>query len=192
MKLVSSSDYETLESDFVIMVGTTKELEDFPKATNEVTFCFNELELMRIGATRIVFINPADLGFIRNNIPKISNDDMRCEVWIRRDHVQSSFSILTENEDIGIHGIHVSDAWLCLLIGPAELRSRDCKDLALGISIPHQVAIAHNEKSNEVVTTNVNWRSMLVAQVIPIAKPFKKYLPTRMVILLYKLLDKIR
>lgn len=191
MKLETSCDYKPATRDIVAIIQRSDCAWALPDDLQNVSFAFDSEVPNDVPKVGVVLIHPSQSQLPTSVNYYLKDQETRVEVWFWREDPKTIDAFLSVNEELAIHGIHVSDNWLHLLIGPVSPSSRELDELKLGLMIPKPKQV-QNGQNDTVLTEQVSWRSLLITQIVPFAKPFKKYLPTKVVVSMYRILEKLR
>lgn len=194
MRIESLDDYRPAETDFAVLLGSSEQLVPLPDFYGAVVFCFSEDELMAMDHKRAVLVDvPSDLAV--RILTNLVRDRGEAEYWAPRSATVNLCS-LVGSEDPGndtpvISGLHVSGLWIHLRVNRATRKTREPGDFLLGLSAPVTAAAA-TPRDNDTHSDTTTLKALFISRAAALAKPVKKYLPSSVVVLLYKILEKIR
>lgn len=115
------------------------------------------------------------------------------EYWAPRTDTSKLRQLVADHtgEHMAVAGVNLSDGWVQVRIEQARNGDRSSEDWLEGLKVTATPSMVSQEPVATAATT-VTLRSLLISRVTPLAKPFKKYLPGSVVILMYKVLERIR
>ncbi|AKK02028.1 hypothetical protein [Corynebacterium epidermidicanis] len=113
------------------------------------------------------------------------------ELWFPRNRIGRLHDVLMLFDAWAVNGLHLTENWIHLAILPATASSRSSADFRAGLQAVQRTAAVPSIVNGENVPP-INVRSLLIAELVPLVKPYKRYIPHRVVIAMYKILEKIR
>ena len=115
------------------------------------------------------------------------------EYWAPRTDTSNLRQLVADHtgELIAVAGVNLSDGWIQVRMEQARNGDRSSEDWLEGLKVTATPSMVSQEPVATAATT-VTLRSLLISRVTHLAKPFKKYLPGSVVILMYKVLERIR
>lgn len=191
MRISSLDRFPPLDSAYAMLLESSEQPFSFPPATFPVTFCFAAEQLADVTELPLVLVDTdasEALPILRDYAAK----NRHIEYWaLRADTARLQQIALTQDSrDLSITGSRLTENWIQLRIGPATERDRSCADWVEGLKVG--TASVESKESPSVAVPEMSLRSLVISRITPVAKPLKKYLPGSVVIMLYKILEKIR
>lgn len=195
MKIRSLDDYEPLHTGFLLVVGENAHDLRIPQDTTAITVV-GEAELAEtVGQGDTIFF---DVG-VQTLTAALANGicnpaTSRVELWAPRFDPSSLVECLKVQVDAAIGGVHLDDEHIQVLLVEGANDDRDESDFLLGLQvggIAPRNALGGGPQNGGAVP-NVSIGDLLIAKVLPFVKPIKQYLPSSVVVTLYKMLEKIR
>lgn len=191
MRISSLDNYFPVNSDYAMMLESSEELYSFPSDSTGVIFCFSAEQLMDVPEIPLVLVdtNPdVTVSILRDS----AKANRRVEYWAPRANTTNLRCIVVadDTEDLAIAGCRLTEQWIQLRIGLRTSEDRSCDDWIAGLSAG-VVPGRPNLGEPPVVASELTLKSLIISRITPLAKPFKKYLPGSVIILLYKILEKI-
>lgn len=192
MRISSLESFPPVDSDYAVLLESSETPYVLPSAAGSVTFCFTRGQLADADPLPIVLIDiqpDVAMEVLRNYV----DAGRYIEYWAPRTDTSNLRQLVADRtgEHMAVAGINLSDGWVQVRIEQAKKGDRSSEDWLDGLT----VAATPSRVSQEPVATAataVTLRSLLISRVTPLAKPFKKYLPSSVVILMYKVLERIR
>lgn len=192
MRLSSLESFHPVDSDYAVLLESSEMPHALPPAPGSVTFCFTREQLADVDPLRIVLIDiqpDVAMEVLRSYV----DAGRHIEYWVPRTDTSNLRQLVADHtgEHMAVAGVNLSDGWIQVRMEQATNRDRSSEDWLEGLraaATPSGVSQA----PVATATTAVTLRSLLISRVTPLAKPFKKYLPGSVVILMYKVLERIR
>ena len=194
MKIKSLEDYQPVDSDFAVLLSSSQKLHSLPPSNGTVVFCFSKEELEKTLELPPVLVDvPADQAM--PILARLVLERGEAEYWAPRSSAENLRNVIDGTEvatdELAISGLRVSENWIHLRIENVVGECRATDDFLRGLSAPLSAAapvVRDHGTAPEVMTL----RALVLSRVATLAKPVKKYLPSSVVVSLYKLLEKIR
>lgn len=157
-------------------------------------FCFSKEELEKTLELPPVLVDvPADQAV--PILARLVLERGEAEYWAPRSSAENLRNVIDSTEvatdELAISGLRVSENWIHLRIENVVGECRATDDFLRGLSAPLSAAapvVRDHGTAPEVMTL----RALVLSRVATLAKPVKKYLPSSVVVSLYKLLERIR
>lgn len=194
MRIESLSNYRPADTDFAVLLESSERLHPLPDSTGTVVFCFSEDELMAIDHKRAVLVDvPSDHAM--HILTRLVRDRKEAEYWVPRTATANLRSLVKSDapgsDSLVITGLHVSDTWIHIRVDIATRKTRGPDDFLKGLSAAY-AGENSTPRYSGTRTDSTTLRALLISRAAVLAKPVKKYLPSSVVVSLYKLLEKIR
>lgn len=192
MRISSLKSFPPVDSDYAVLLESSEIPHVLPPASGSVTFCFTRKQLSDVDPLPVVLLDiqpDVAMEVLRSYV----DAGRHIEFWAPRTDTSKLRQLVADHtgEHIAVTGVNLSDGWIQVRIEQARNGDRSSADWLEGLS----VAATPSRVSQEPVATAetaMTLRSLLISRVTPLAKPFKKYLPSSVVILMYKVLERIR
>ena len=192
MRISSLESFPPVDSDYAVLLESSETPYVLPSAAGSVTFCFTRDQLADTDPLPIVLIDiqpDVAMEVLGNYV----DTGRYIEYWAPRTDTSNLRQLVADRtgEHIAVAGVNLSDGWIQVRMEQARNGGRSSEDWFEGL----RVAATPSMVAQEPFTTAapaVTLRSLLISRVTPLAKPFKKYLPGSVVILMYKVLERIR
>ena len=194
MRIESLDDYKPADTDYAVLLCSSEQLQPLPASHGTVVFCFSEEELDEAVNMPVVLVDvPAaqaipilarlirDRGVVEYWAPRSAADNLR-------DLVGSDGAV---SEALGVSGLHISEKWIHLRVEESVGTYRSSDDFLRGLSAPLSVSNA-GPRAKRSAPDPPTLRALVISRVATLAKPVKQYLPSSVVVSLYKVLEKIR
>ena len=191
MRISSLGSFQPLDSAYAMLLESSEQPFSFPPATSPVTFCFAAEQLANVAECPLVLVDTgADEALLI--LHEFVMKNRRIEYWApRADTVRlQQIALAQDSHDLSITGSRLTENWIQLRIGPATEHDRSCADWVEGLKVA--TASVEFKDSPSVAVPEMSLRSLVISRITPVAKPFKKFLPGSVVIVLYKILEKTR
>lgn len=191
MRISSLDGLQPLDSAYAMLLESSEQLFSFPPATSPVTFCFAAEQLADVAELPLVLVD-TDANEALSILCDYATKNRHIEYWAPRADTArlQQLALAQEGHDLSITGSRLTENWLQLRIGSATEHDRSCADWVEGLKVA-TASVGFNESPN-VAVPEMSLRSLVISRITPLAKPLKKYLPGSVVIVLYKILEKIR
>ncbi len=191
MRISSLDGFQPLGSAYAMLLESSEQPFSFPPATSPVTFCFAAEQLADVAELPLVLVD-TDADTALRILHQYATANHHVEYWAPRvDTVRlQQLALAQEGHDLSITGSRLTENWIQVCIGPATEHDRSCEDWVQGLK--SATAPVESTESPSVAVPEMSLRSLVISRITPVAKPLKKYLPGSVVIVLYKILEKIR
>ncbi|MBE7340214.1 hypothetical protein [Corynebacterium aurimucosum] len=194
MRIESLSNYQPIETGFALLLSSSEKLQPLPLGQGSFFFCFSEEELMLINGTNAVLIDLPPRNAIRI-LSRLVRERGEAQYWAPRSDTARLCSLVGTNdslsEGLAISGLNVSDAWIQLRVSRTHGKTRDAEDFLRGLSAPFYGGTLITQDYGQSLGT-ATLRTILISRAATLAKPVKKYLPSAVIVALYKILEKFR
>lgn len=196
MKINDTGAFPTPTSRFYMYLDTTQQSGNFPSELNEVSIISSPTEVDASKGHSLVIVDAPAKAAIAAAKRKMALDSSTCELWVQRSNSDVLEKLILAGNELAIAGMNLTDEWVQFRIQSAVEADRKADDLLQGLRIPRlvvptpQVTVGGAEVVELKKTDRL--RDKAISLMIPPAKAVKPYLPTRVVVALYKTLDKIR
>ncbi|MEJ5998039.1 hypothetical protein [Corynebacterium sp. H130] len=187
MKIRSLEPFEATTRGFTIVVTEGVDLV-FDEPVDDVVVCDDLSALVDDHSLTLVLVDPA----VGTLIEACQQWHGQIEVWGSLASRGPILHLLSADVPLSVSGCVTSEHWVRLLVSKESPTDRNSADFRLGLAIADAKDCAGSTDTDVPELTQPSVRAALIAAVVPYAKPFKRYLPTRVVVGLYKLLDRIR
>lgn len=192
MRISSLDGFQPLDSAYAMLLESSEQPFSFPPATSPVTFCFAAEQLAVVAELPLVLVDTdanEALPILRDYAAK----NRHIEYWAPRADTErlQQIALTQDGHDLSITGSRLTENWIQVCIGPATEHDRSCADWVKGLKAATAAPVESTE-SPSVAVPEMSLRSLVISRITPLAKPLKKYLPGSVVIVLYKILEKIR
>lgn len=196
MKINDTGAFPTPTSRFYMYLDTTQQSGNFPSELNEVSIISSPTEVDASKGHSLVIVDAPAKAAIAAAKRKMALDSSTCALWVQRSNSDVLEKLILAGNELAIAGMNLTDEWVQFRIQSAVEADRKADDLLQGLRIPRlvvptpQVTVGGAEVVELKKTDRL--RDKAISLMIPPAKAVKPYLPTRVVVALYKTLDKIR
>ncbi|MCG7275737.1 hypothetical protein [Corynebacterium singulare] len=192
MRIFSLESFPPVDSDYAVLLESSEMPHVLPPAAGSVTFCFTRDQLADVDPLPIVLIDiqpDVAMEVLRSYV----DAGRHIEYWAPRTDTSNLRQLVADHtgELIAVAGVNLSDGWIQVRMEQARNGDRSSEDWLEGLKVTATPSMVSQEPVATAATT-VTLRSLLISRVTPLAKPFKKYLPGSVVILMYKVLERIR
>ena len=191
MRISSLDGLQPLDSAYAMLLESSEQPFSFPPATSPVTFCFAAEQLADVAELPLVLVDiDADGALLI--LRKCATANQHVEYWAPRADTArlQQIALAQDSHDLSIAGSRLTENWIQVRIGPATEYDRSSADWVEGLKAAS--APVESMESPSVAVPEMSLRGLVISRITPVAKPLKKYLPGSVVILLYKILEKIR
>lgn len=149
---------------------------------------------MLVNGTRAVLVDFPPGNAIRI-LSRLVRERGEAQYWAPRADTARLCNLVETNdslsESLAISGLHVSDTWIQLRFSRAGGKTRDVEDFLKGLSAPlYGGTLIAQDRGQSLGTATL--RAILVSRAATLAKPVKKYLPSAVIVAIYKVLEKLR
>lgn len=194
MRIGSLDDYKPADTDYAVLLCSSEQLQPLPDSHGTVVFCFSEEELNRSIKMPAVLVDvPAAQA--TPILVRLIRDRGVAEYWAPRSAADNLSDLIDSNdavsEELGVSGLHISEGWIHLRVEESVGTYRSSDDFLRGLSAPLSVSNAGPRDQGSAPDTPT-LRALVISRVATLAKPVKQYLPSSVVVSLYKVLEKIR
>ena len=194
MRIGSLDDYKPADSDYAVLLCSSEQLQPLPASHGTVVFCFSEEELKRSIEMPAVLVDvPAAQA--TPTLVRLIRDRGVAEYWAPRSAADNLYDLVDSDdavsEDLGVAGLHISERWIHLRVEESTGSSRPPDDFLRGLSAPLSVSNA-GPRAKRSAPDPPTLRALVISRVATLAKPVKQFLPSSVVVSLYKMLEKIR
>ncbi|MDK8897567.1 hypothetical protein QP999_06405 [Corynebacterium sp. MSK004] len=191
MRISSLDRFQPLDSAYAMLLESSEQPFSFPPATSPITFCFTAEQLADIAELPLVLVD-TETHEALPILHEYATKNRHIEYWApRSDTVRLQQIALAQNShDLSITGSRLTESWLQLRIGAATEQDRSCADWVEGLKAA--TTPVESKAFPSVAAPEMSLRSLVISRITPVAKPLKKYLPGSMVVVVYKVLEKIR
>ena len=194
MRIGSLDDYKPADSDYAVLLCSSEQLQPLPASHGTVVFCFSEEELKRSIEMPAVLVDvPAAQA--TPTLVRLIRDRGVAEYWAPRSAADNLYDLVDSDdavsEDLGVAGLHIYERWIHLRVEESTGSSRPPDDFLRGLSAPLSVSNA-GPRAKRSAPDPPTLRALVISRVATLAKPVKQYLPSSVVVSLYKVLEKIR
>ena len=194
MRIESLDDYKPADTDYAVLLCSSEQLQPLPASHGTVVFCFNEEELSRTTKKPVALLDiPAAQA--TPILARIIRDRGVAEYWAPRSAAGNLRDLVGSNDvltaGLAISGLRVSEAWIHIRVGNSEGDNRSPDDFLSGLSAPLS-GCAPRVREQSVGPEAMTLRALVISHAATLAKPVKKYLPSSVVVSLYKILERLR
>lgn len=192
MRISSLDRFPPLDSAFVMLLESSEQPFSFPSATSPVTFCFAAEQLAVVAELPLVLVD-TDADEALPILHQYATANHHVEYWsprVKTERLQQ-IALAQDSHDLSITGSRLTENWIQVRIGPAIAHDRSCADWVEGLKSATAAPVESTD-SPSVAVPEMSLRSLVISRITPLAKSLKKYLPGSVVIVLYKILEKIR
>ena len=192
MRISSLKSFPPVDSDYAVLLESSEIPHVLPPASGSVTFCFTRKQLSDVDPLPVVLLDiqpDVAMDILRSYV----DTGRRIEYWSPRTDSSNLRQLVADytGEHMSVAGVNLSDGGVQVRIEQAKNGDRSSEDWLEGLTVAATPSTAPQEPVTPAATA-VTLRSLLISRVTPLAKPFKKYLPSSIVILMYKVLERIR
>lgn len=192
MRISSLDRFPSLDSAYAMLLESSEQPFSFPPAPYPVTFCFATEQLADVAELPLVLVD-TDADEALPILHQYATANHHVEYWSPRADTArlQRIALAQDSHDLSITGSRLTKNWIQVRIGPATEHDRSCTDWVEGLKSATAAPVESTE-SLGVAVPEMSLRSLVISRITPVAKPLKKYLPGSVVIVLYKILEKIR
>ncbi|MTD90656.1 hypothetical protein [Corynebacterium hiratae] len=192
MRISSLDGFQPLDSAYAMLLESSEQPFSFPPATSPVTFCFSAEQLADVAEIPLVLVD-TDADEALPILHEYARKNRHIEYWAPRVGTTrlQQLALVQEGHDLSITGSRLTEMWIQLRIGTATEHDRSCADWVEGLKSATAAPVESTE-SPSVAVPEMSLRSLVISRITPLAKSLKKYLPGSVVIMMYKILEKIR
>lgn len=194
MRIGSLEDYKPADTDYAVLLCSSEQLSPLPVSHGTVVFCFSEEELNRTTKKPVALL---DVPAVQATpiLARIIRDRGVAEYWAPRSAADNLRDLVdsdgTVSEALSVSGLHISGRWIHLRIEESVGTCRPSDDFLRGLSAPLSVSNI-GPRDQGPAPDAPTLRTLVISRVATLAKPVKQYLPSSVVVSLYKVLEKIR
>lgn len=194
MRIESLDDYKPADIDYAVLLCSSKQLQPLPASHGTVVFCFSEEELDKAVNIPVVL---ADVPAAQATpiLARLIRDRGVVEYWAPRSAADNLRGVVGSDdavsENLGVSGLHISERWIHLRVEESVGTSRPSDDFLRGLSAPLTVANV-GPRDQGPAPNAPTLRALVISRIATLAKPVKQFLPSSVVVALYKMLEKIR
>lgn len=194
MRIESLDDYKPADIDYAVLLCSSKQLQPLPASHGTVVFCFSEEELDKTVNIPVVL---ADVPAAQATpiLARLIRDRGVVEYWAPRSAADNLRGVVGSDdavsENLGVSGLHISERWIHLRVEESVGTSRPSDDFLRGLSAPLTVANV-GPRDQGPAPNAPTLRALVISRIATLAKPVKQFLPSSVVVALYKMLEKIR
>lgn len=194
MRIESLDDYKPADIDYAVLLCSSKQLQPLPASHGTVVFCFSEEELDKAVNMPVVL---ADVPAAQATpiLARLIRDRGVVEYWAPRSAADNLRGVVGSDdavsENLGVSGLHISERWIHLRVEESVGTSRPSDDFLRGLSAPLTVANV-GPRDQRPAPNAPTLRALVISRIATLAKPGKQFLPSSVVVALYKMLEKIR
>ena len=191
--LISSLDsFRQLEPAYAMLLESSERPYSFPSEPRCVTFCFSPEQLSSVAELPLALVDTSP-DVAAPILHEYARTNRRVEYWAPRADTTKLQQLVSgsEGQGLAVAGTRLTEDWIQLRISAATKQARNCDDWIAGLSV---AVLSDNTVPNSTrsVASSMTMRSLAISRITPLAKRFKKYLPSSAVVFLYKALEKIR
>lgn len=192
MRISSLDRFPPLDSAYAMLLESSEQPFSFPPATSPVTFCFAAEQLDDVAELPLVLVD-AETDEALPILHEYATKNRHIEYWAPRSDTArlQQIALAQDSHDLSITGSRLTENWIQVRIGPATKHDRSCADWVEGLKSATAAPVESTE-SPSVAVPEMSLRSLVISRITPLAKSLKKYLPGSVVIMMYKILEKIR
>lgn len=203
MKINSLDEFDPSTRGFVAVLDSSEHKLSFPAGLDEVSFYFAKAAESIPREERCVLVD-IDCDLMDKMLQAlVVNEDDAVEYWCPRFAINKLKAIIALPDNYAINGLHTDLSWIYVEISPSRPESRGARDFLRGLEIPETataeekdlIGTSFQEKvTNEVAPPEyqISWRSEFINWMLPHAKRIKPFLPRRVIVSLYKLVNRFR
>lgn len=190
MRIRSLGDFQRQNRRLVVVLESSEQLPSISGLVDDADFCFDAKELASIRADRLVLLHCSPEVTAQALDEWKRNGNTCVEYWAPRDHFPQLIAVLREVSGWSLAGCKSNERLLQLSLLPEEASDHSASDFLQGLMV-------HRTFDDGYAVTAPDWSqpslgSLLISAVVPYAKPLKRFIPPRVVVMMYKLLEKIR
>lgn len=191
MRISSLDGFQPLDSAYAMLMESSEQPFSFPPTKSPVTFCFAAERLNGVAELPLVLVD-IDADEALPILHEYARKNRHIEYWAPRASTArlQQIALVQDSHDLSITGSRLTENWIQIRIGPATELDRSSTDWVEGLKAA--TAPVEFKESPSVAVPEMSLRSLVISRITPVAKPLKKYLPGSVVIVLYKILEKIR
>ena len=190
MRISSLDSFSSLDCPYAMLLESSETIQAFPPSTNPVTFCFSLEQLHGVAELPLILVD-AEAHIAVSILREYVNRNQYVEYWAPRENASRLRELARLADEFAVSGVCITGEWIQLQIGLATADDRSSADWVAGLAAA-PVCTEERRDVDSVTSAEVTLRGLVISRITPLAKPLKKYLPGWMVILLYKILEKIR
>lgn len=194
MRIGSLDDYKPADTDYAVLLCSSEQLQPLPASHGTVVFCFSEEELGQAVNMPVVL---ADVPAAQATpiLARLIRDRGVVEYWAPRSAADNLHGLVDSDdkasEELGVSGLHISERWIHLRVEEPVGTSRPSDDFLRGLSAPLSASNV-GPRDQGPAPDAPTLRALVISRVATFAKPVKQFLPSSVVVSLYKILEKIR
>lgn len=196
MRIHETGAFPANTSRFFMYLDTTQPSGFLPPALQIVSIISSPSEVESSKGHGLVIVDVPAKEAMAAAKRKMALDSSTCELWLQRSNPDALEKLMLAGNELAISGINLSADWVQFRIQSAVEDDRVADDLLLGLRIPRLGEPTPRAESIGAEAFALEQpdrlRDKVASLVIPAAKAIKPYLPAKVVVALYKTLDKIR
>ena len=190
MRISSLDSFSSLDCPYAMLLESSETIQAFPPSTNPVTFCFSLEQLHGVAELPLILVDTkADTAL--SILREYANGHQHLEYWAPRENTSRLRELTRLGDELAVSGVCITGEWIQLQVGLATAGDRSSADWVAGLAAA-PVRTEEHKGVDSVTSSEMTLRGLVISRITPLAKRIKKYLPGWMVILLYKVLEKIR
>lgn len=116
----------------------------------------------------------------------------RVHYWATLENWQLIGELMDESRTLQVVGVSYEDQWIRLEIATNTEQAIQQTSFLTGLNVMSIATRKEATRQPEPHLTEPTLRGILVSKLVPLAKPLKRFIPHRLVIILYKILEKLR
>lgn len=116
----------------------------------------------------------------------------RVHYWATLESWQLIVDFLDNSNALQVVDVSYEGRWIKLEISVSTEQTIQKQSFLIGLSVMSAATSREVTRNPEPRLTEPTFRGLLINKVLPIAKPLKRFIPHRLVIMLYKILEKLR
>lgn len=202
MKINSLSSFCPEKIGLALILRNSEQILTLPLGIDEAEFYhIDSHREIPFGINRVVVDLSSDL--LAPLLPELLKDaDSFIGYWCPRTRIDNLRSLSGISDEFAFQKSQADDDWLYLEIGRSTTASHESDDFFRGLELPlPMIEVCKESETNAQYSmghhdeTHVragSWRDELIQRVIPFAKPFKSFLPRRVIIFLYRIVNRFR
>ena len=116
----------------------------------------------------------------------------RVHYWATIDNWEVLVDFVKSNSNLYIEKVQYEQNWIKLVVTDESPTPVDIPSFIAGLSV---LKVALQRQETEVIgseLTEPTLKSLLINRLVPVAKPLKRFIPHNVVIIMYKVLEKLR
>lgn len=122
----------------------------------------------------------------------ISRGNSNVHYWVTYEKWTALKELANFQAELGIANVDYDEDWIKLIISSSSAEHVDVPSFIVGLSaLRHSLALTPPPSPTSQLT-EPSFKSLLIKQLIPIMKPLKRFIPHKIVIYMYKILEKLR